>query len=87
MKQGERGFTMIEWIVSTAIMALIAGAAIMSTFQVVNDTEQTNDRMIVVRQVENAGYWISRDAQLATSLDTENLTSPDFLILNKNKAC
>jgi len=37
--------------------------------------------MTAVRQVQNAGYWISRDALMAES--TDNVTTPpDFLILN-----
>ncbi len=34
--------------------------------------------MTVVRQVQNAGYWLSRDAQMAQSVNADNLTSPDF---------
>ena len=82
MKQGERGFTIIEVVVATAIIGLIAGAATMTTFQMFRDTERTNDHLTVVRQVENAGYWINRDTQMAGSLITENLTPPDFLVLN-----
>ncbi len=82
MKPGQRGFTFIEVAIATAVIALIAGAATMTTFSILNDTERTNDGMTAVRQVENAGYWVSRDALMADSLSTENLTSPDFLILN-----
>ena len=37
--------------------------------------------MTVVRQVENASYWIGYDSQMAESIATDNLTSPDFLVL------
>ena len=65
MKRGERGFTFIELLVVMAIVALIAGAATMSIFQVINVTRSTNDHMTVIRQAQNAGYWISRDALMA----------------------
>ncbi len=81
MKQGQCGFTFIELAMATAIMALIASTATMVTFSVLNNTERTNNQMTVVRQVENAGYWISQDIQAASSVSTENLTPPDFLAL------
>jgi len=81
MKQGEEGFTLIEVVMVTAIIALIAGAATMVTFQLVRGTERSNDHMTAVNQVQNAGYWISRDAQMAKNV-TAGLTLPDFLILS-----
>ena len=82
MKQGQRGFTSIELLVATAIIALIAGAATMTTFSVLRDTEHTNDRMTVVRQVENAGFWISQDTLMADRVCADNLTPPDFLVVD-----
>jgi len=70
MKRSERGFTLIELIVATAIVALIAGAASMATFQVITGTERSNNHMTVIRQVQNAGYWISQDALMAQSIVT-----------------
>jgi len=82
MKQSERGFTLIETLVGIAILALIAGAATMATFQVINVTKSSNDHITAVRQVQNAGYWISRDALMAENVIVDDLTPPDFLILN-----
>jgi len=81
MKQGEEGFTLIEIVMVIAIIALIAGAATMVTFQLVRGTERSNDHMTAVNQVQNAGYWISRDTQMAKIVTATDLTPPDFLIL------
>ena len=81
MKPSERGFTLIELLIGMAIVALMAGAATMATFQVLNITKRSNDQMTVIRQVQNAGYWISHDALMAENVITGNLTPPDFLIL------
>jgi len=81
MKQGEEGFTLIEVVIVIAIIALITGAATMAIFQVVRGTERSNDHMIAINQVQNAGYWISRDTHIAESVTTDGLTPPDFLIL------
>ena len=79
MKRSESGFTLIEFLVAMAIVALIASAAGATTLQLFASTERSNDHMTAVRQVQNAGYWISRDALMAES--TDNVT-PEFLILN-----
>ena len=82
MKQDQRGFTYIELVVAAAIMMFIAGALTMTIFSVLKESGRTSERMTAIRQVENAGSWISRDALMAGSISTENLTSPDLLILN-----
>jgi len=82
MKQGEEGFTLIEIVMVIAIIALIVSAAMMATFQVVRGTERSNDHMTAVNQVQNAGYWISRDTQMAKIVAAADLTPPDFLILS-----
>ncbi len=82
MKQGERGFTLVELLIASAIIAVIGSAAAAATFQVVRGTENNNDRITAIRQVHNAGYWISRDTQMAERVPADNLTPPDFLILN-----
>ncbi len=82
MKHGEKGFTLIELIIATTIMVLASGAAGAAIFQIFGGTERNSDHLTVVRQVQNAGYWISRDAQMAQSVITDNLTPPDFLILS-----
>ncbi len=80
MKRSERGFTFIEFLVVMAIVALIAGAAGAATLQLFASTKRSNDHMTAVRQVQNAGYWISRDALMAEN--TDNVTThPDFLVL------
>ena len=82
MKRGENGYTLVELVVATAIMALIGVAAAMAIFQVSSGTEHNNNHMTAVRQVHNAGYWISRDTQMAQSTTADNLTPPNFLVLN-----
>ncbi len=72
MKLGEKGFTLIELLMVIAIVALIANAAAMSTFQVLRNTESNRNKMTAVNQVQNAGYWISLDAQRAQTVLAES---------------
>jgi len=82
MKPGEKGFTIIELIIALSIMVLASGAAGAAIFQIFGNTERNSNYMTVSSQVQNAGYWISRDAQMALTINTDNLTSPVFLEIN-----
>ena len=82
MKQGEKGFGIIEVVVASAITVLIVGVAFVVIFRVINDTEQSNSHITAVRQVQNAGYWISRDVQRAEGVFTDNLDHPNFIVLS-----
>lgn len=81
MSRSEQGFSAIEVIVMLSIASIIALGATMTIFQVINGTGRTNERVTVARQVQNAGNWISRDAQMAENIVTDNLSSTDFIIL------
>jgi len=84
MKRSERGFTLIELLVVIAIVALIGGAATTTTFQVLASTKRSNDHMTAIRQVQNAGYWISNDvlmAQTITTADDEETPEVEFITL------
>ena len=83
MKLGEKGFTLIELLVAITIMVMASSAAGAAIFQVLRNTEKNNDHMTAVRQVQNAGYWISRDAQMARVVTTNaDLAGLDFLSLS-----
>ena len=82
MKQGEKGFAFIELIVALAIITLIGSATATATLQVLKGTGRNNDHVTAVCQVQNVGYRISRDIQMAQSVSADNLTPPDFLILS-----
>ena len=57
--QKEGGFSTIEIIVAILIMSAIALGASMTIFQVIGVTAQSDSRMTTLRQVQNAGFWIS----------------------------
>ena len=66
--KNQRGFTLIELLVAIAITGLITGGITMTIFQVFSGNTRTSNHMTAVRQVQNAGYWVSHDAQMAQSV-------------------
>lgn len=81
MKRGQRGVTLIELQVAITIGALIAIAATISTIQLMKYSSSVTDRMTAIRHVENAGYWIARDAETAGNVTVDGLTFPNFMVM------
>jgi len=82
MKPGEKGFTLIELIIAISIMVIASGAAAAAIFQIFGNTERNSNNMTVAQQVQNAGYWISHDAQMALTITTDNLSLPNIIVMN-----
>jgi len=81
MRPNEKGFALVELAVGVAIVALIGSATATAIFQVITVSERSDDHMTAVQQVQNAGYWVSHDAQIAEGIFTDDLGSPNFLVL------
>jgi prepilin-type N-terminal cleavage/methylation domain-containing protein len=63
--KNQLGFTLTELILAIAIAGIITGGITMTIFQVFSGSARTSNHMTAVRQVQNAGYWVSHDAQMA----------------------
>lgn len=64
----QKGFTLIELVVAIALVALItlgAASGIMQVFKVSAQNSEINE---TVRQAQNVGHWLSRDALMAESI-------------------
>ncbi len=66
--KNQRGFTLVELIIAIAITGIITGGITMTIFQIFSGNTRTSNHMTAVRQVQNAGYWVSHDAQMAQSV-------------------
>ncbi len=80
LKRNQKGFTLIEVLVVVGILGAIMGVMAMTVMTIMIVSPKSNDQVIALRQVQNAGYWISRDAQRAQNID-DDVTAPNFLIL------
>jgi prepilin-type N-terminal cleavage/methylation domain-containing protein len=64
INKSQKGVTMIELLATFAVMGIISAGVTTTLYQVVTGNARANNHMIAVNQVQNAGYWVSYDAQL-----------------------
>lgn len=71
IQRTEKGFSLIEAVIGLAVISVIIVAMSMTITTIVTNSQGTTERSVVLRQVQNTGYSISHDVQMA-----ENVT-PD----------
>jgi prepilin-type N-terminal cleavage/methylation domain-containing protein len=78
----QKGFTLLELIIAIAIAALITAGITMAIMQILTINHRASNHMIAVRQVQQAGKEVSKDALQAqpTKIDDDPLGA--FLVLN-----
>ncbi len=82
MKTGEKGVALVELVIAISIWGLVGVAVSGGIFQILRNAELNTNHMSAVLQVQNADQRISRDANKAQIIATDNLTLPDFLVLS-----
>jgi len=78
--KNQKGFTLIEVMITVAILAVI-GVVIQAVIVEVIQSNRTSNHMVAVRQVQQAGYYVSKDGLQAQDIDG-NLTISSPLHLN-----
>lgn len=72
----------MEVLVGVAIMSIIVLVMGMTVTTIVTNSRGTTERSVVLREVQNAGYLISRDVQMADDITLDDGTSGFPLILD-----
>jgi prepilin-type N-terminal cleavage/methylation domain-containing protein len=81
--KGQKGFTLIELVVAISITAVIGSSIMMAISQILSVSITSKNRMVAVKQIENALYYINQDAQMASSITP---TGNDFpLVMTWNE--
>ena len=68
MKKGESGFTLLEILVGSAIMAVVVGAIAATLIILFMNYGQAAGQNSILPQVQNAGFWITRDVQTSRNI-------------------
>jgi prepilin-type N-terminal cleavage/methylation domain-containing protein len=68
LHRNQRGFTLIEMLMVIAISGIITAGLALSVIQIFNGNAQSSSKMLAVRQVQNAGYFISQDTLMAQAV-------------------
>ena len=64
----QKGFTLLELLIAFAITALITTGITMAISQTFTGSTRSSNHMVAVRQVQEAGYWVSYYAYNAQNL-------------------
>jgi prepilin-type N-terminal cleavage/methylation domain-containing protein len=78
----QRGFTLIELLIAIAIVGLIAGGITAAINQVLTINTRASNHMVAVRQVQQAGKEVSKDALQAQPDKIDDGPPGAFLALN-----
>jgi len=65
INKDQRGFSLTELMLAFLIAGIITAGITITIFSVVSGNIRTSNHMTAVRQAQNAGYWVSHDAQMA----------------------
>ena len=81
LKKGQRGFSLVELVIVVALAGLVGAAITATAFQVFTFSTRLSNQMTAVRQVQQAGFWVSPDVMMAQNV-TPGGSPTTFLTLN-----
>ena len=76
----EKGFSLVELVVATAISGLVISGLGTAIYQILTVTEYGNDKLTAAHELQNAAHWFSLDGQRANTASGGSglvLTLPD----------
>ena len=65
IKGKEKGFTLVDLVIATAITGLIVSFLGTSIYQMLTVTDYGNGKLIATHELQNAAYWFQIDGQEA----------------------
>ena len=75
--RNQKGFNMVELTLAILLTGIISTGITASIFQMIQANDSITNRKTAITDVESAIFWISSDAQVAQTFDTD--PTPDFL--------
>ena len=68
MKGKQEGYSLIETVISLALCGILGTGITTFAVQTITETNRSSAHMQAIQQLENAGYWLSRDVQMAQTV-------------------
>ena len=68
MSKRQKGFTLLELVIGSAIMAVVVGAIAASLITLFLNYGQAAGQSSALPNVQNAGFWITRDVQTSRNV-------------------
>jgi prepilin-type N-terminal cleavage/methylation domain-containing protein len=69
LKRGQMGFTLVELVIVVALAGLVSIAITATAFQVFTFSTRISNEMTAIRQVQQAGFWVSPDVMMAQDIE------------------
>lgn len=67
-KRKQSGFGLIEIVIALALVGILGAGVTTFTVQTITETNRSHFHMQAIQQLENAGYWVGRDVQMAQTV-------------------
>jgi prepilin-type N-terminal cleavage/methylation domain-containing protein len=74
----QAGFTLLELLVSIAILGFIMSGVSLAVMQIMTVNASSTNRVAAIREVQNAGYWVSLDGQQAQEVLFDDPATEDI---------
>lgn len=81
MLSTEKGFTLVEVLVALSIVAFVSAGISQTIVTLMRLSPQSTNWAVALRQVQDAGYWISRDVMMSDTVTPG--TGDTFLTLTQ----
>ena len=85
LRKGQRGVSLVELVIVVALAGLVGVAITATAFQVFTFTTRISNQMTAIRQVQQAGFWVSPDVMMSDPTPPSNIDysgqGGNFLVL------
>ena len=64
----QKGYSLIELVVALALVGILGAGITIFTMQTITESRRSNFHTQAIQQLENIGFWVSRDVQMAQNV-------------------